>query len=112
MTNPKGTENDGSGLDARLWGIVIAALLSGIGSGVYTFRTADEMETKVTDRYHASTAAKDFALRDQSITYLHEQLIYIREELEHLERNIPPPAVANTLTDHEARIRTLEKWAN
>jgi len=84
------------------WGLISAALLSGLGSGVFTV-------TQTGDRYTGQDADRDFRSRDIEIQHLREDYRDLRARIQRLDDLPPPPSITKQLSDHEERLRDLEK---
>ena len=74
--------------------LIIGAMLSGVSSG------AVNLNKDTSDRYHASTAAKDFAVRDARIKELERRL---QGHLEH------SATYTQVIKDHEGEISHIDE---
>lgn len=88
--------------DNLFWGLISAALFSGVGSGVLTV-------TQTEDRYYAADAARDLKVRDIEIRHLHDQYRELRTWVQRIDDTHPPPDLIKDIDDHEKRIRALER---
>ena len=88
--------------DNLFWGLISAALLSGLGSGVLTI-------TQTEDRYYAEDANRDFELRDERILNIRREADQLRHWVQRIDDTHPPPSLIKRLDDHEERIRELER---
>ena len=82
--------------------LIIAGLFGGIGSGMFTL-TAD-----TSDRYHASTASRDFALRDTQIRHALEEIKDIKHTVQRIDDTHPPPDLIKRLDTLEAKVWSMQ----
>ena len=84
-----------------LWAIVYIALGVGGSSGLYT-------ATSTQDRYTATDAGKDFAVRDSRLTDLVRRVDGIEARVQRIDDTHPPPELIKEIHDLGERLRELE----
>ena len=89
--------------DTKLGQSLLFVALAGAGVSGVKISVSD-----LNDRYHARTAAKDFALRDQRISGNSREIERLAAQVQRIDETHPPPELTSAIEDIRQRVRALE----